>query len=315
MTPFTLRPSTFADYPALSELLKAAGNIHALSAAGLENMVRGVLAHPAKPHFFELVAEDAGRLVGVLTVWQNGGRFDPDRYEADVTVHPDVQGRGTGLRLAREAEAHLRARRARAVISGTYATDTRGLAFLARQGFTEQFRYLDNVLDLRDWDAEKWPLPTLPDGLRILTLDGLIRERGEDAAWHAFYDAFYDAFGEAREDVPSQLPASPMIYEVFRRRAEAPGYSPESVFLAVTAAGEVAALSELKTDPQDAGLLHNGLTGTRRAWRRGGLALALKLAGLHWAQERGARRIHTGNATSNAPMLANEALGFQPEKV
>ncbi|MFC6592304.1 GNAT family N-acetyltransferase [Deinococcus lacus] len=226
------------------------------------------------------MAEDAGQVVGVLTVWQNGGRFDPRRYEAAVTVHPDRQGGGLGRELAARGLAHLRGRQAREIVAGADETDARSLDFLGRQGFTEQFRYFDNVLDLREWDAARWPIPPLPDGVRLLTLADLIHEQGEDAAWHAFHAAF----AEARQDVPSQMPPSPTLYEVFRRRAEAPGYSPHTVFLAVTDAGEVAALTELKTDPQDAALLHIGLTGTRRAWRRRGLAQAVKLAGLHWAR-------------------------------
>ena len=57
----------------------------------------------------------------------------------------------------------------------------------------------------------------------------------------------------------------------------------------------------------------NWLTGTRRAYRGRGLALAVKLASIHWAAENGITRMLTFNDETNAPMLAiNRRLGYKP---
>jgi GNAT superfamily N-acetyltransferase len=58
-------------------------------------------------------------------------------------------------------------------------------------------------------------------------------------------------------------------------------------------------------------MLRTGLTGVRRAYRRRGLALALKVRSLAFAKEQGYRRVITENESNNRGMLhINEELGF-----
>jgi len=87
-------------------------------------------------------------------------------------------------------------------------------------------------------------------------------------------------------------------------------YLPEGHFVAIDkSTGQYVALSTLwKTDGD---YLQTDLTGTRRAYRRKGLALAPKLKAIRFAQAYGTKEIRTGNETGNRAMLAiNEALGF-----
>ncbi|MCD0170513.1 GNAT family N-acetyltransferase, partial [Deinococcus sp. 23YEL01] len=148
-----------------------------------------------------------------------------------------------------------------------------------------------------------------PAGVRAVTYADLCAQLGEDAA----RDAYYRGFQQARADVPRTAPATPVTPEDFRQRLQAPHFLPGGVLLAVTESGEVAALSELELEDGDPHRLNTGLTGTARAWRRQGLALALKLRALDLARDLGAREVWTGNATTNAPMLAlNDRLGFRP---
>ncbi len=126
--------------------------------------------------------------------------------------------------------------------------------------------------------------------------------------------AVYDLWSEVRQDVPRPKPATPMPYEQFASRfQDRHSLLPEGFLLARhEESGTFAGLSELWRS--DGPHLYTGLTGVRRAHRRHGLALSLKLAALRVAAALNAPEIRTENASSNAGMLAlNDALGFRRE--
>ena len=51
----------------------------------------------------------------------------------------------------------------------------------------------------------------------------------------------------------------------------------------------------------------------RRAWRRRGIARALKSAEIAWAVQRGYERLETANELRNAPIRRlNERFGYRP---
>ena len=53
------------------------------------------------------------------------------------------------------------------------------------------------------------------------------------------------------------------------------------------------------------------LLGVRRAYRRRGIATALKVRGILWAKNHGFQGVRTDTDTTNAPMIAiNDRLGF-----
>ena len=57
----------------------------------------------------------------------------------------------------------------------------------------------------------------------------------------------------------------------------------------------------------------NHLTAVARAWRRRGVARALKADQLAWAKEHGFEQLQTRNEQRNEPMRRlNEELGYEP---
>ena len=59
---------------------------------------------------------------------------------------------------------------------------------------------------------------------------------------------------------------------------------------------------------------HHSLTGVKRAWRRRGLATALKRALIAAAADHGIEHLTTGSEERNTPMRRlNEKLGYRPD--
>ena len=98
-----------------------------------------------------------------------------------------------------------------------------------------------------------------------------------------------------------------------KRVRDNPNLIPEAYAVGVDeATGEYVGVSNLWRLQGEEDALETGLTGVRRAYRRRGVALAMKLRSLRWAKEQGYRLVKTWNATNNEGMLAiNEALGFE----
>ena len=99
-------------------------------------------------------------------------------------------------------------------------------------------------------------------------------------------------------------------YSVFVERIYQPSYRrhADSQFLAAFE-GAWVGLSSFAVKPGGEGMF--GLTAVTRAHRGKGLARALKVEALSYAQRRGIKRVTTENHPKNTPILRlNRALGF-----
>lgn len=303
-----VRQANAADYPAT---LAVHNNVFPDQAKTLEDhlhFLAQLKENPLRPHVQDWIAEAGGLVVGTARLWQAPWMFHPDRYHLELMVLPGFRRRGIGGALFATVWQHGQGRGAKEVLAGAKETESHALAMLERRGFSEVMRFFDNVLRLDGFESERWQTQMqLPEGVRALTLTELLAEWGEEAAWRAHYDCY----AEARLDVPRTAPPSEAVFEEFLKYRDQPKFFPAGMWLAVTGAGEVVAMSELWRDLTNPERLNTGLTGTRRAYRRRGLGLALKLRGMAQARQEGIREIWTNNASNNVPMLAlNDRLGF-----
>ncbi len=304
-TCFTIRPFTAHDYPAYVAAVNAVFPDYATSVAALRF---GDEHRDPKCRQGRFVAEVAGAIVGVGSYDQWPGMYHPRKFAIDVTVRPAWQGQGLGSALYARVLSALEPFAPLAVHSQGRADLERGIRFLQARGFVEGMRSWESHLAVAAFD----PAPFAGALARMAASGITIRTIPELAGDPARDRKLYELDQELFADVPSPEPHTPVPFEQFvARRLGDPDMLPDAYSIALDdATGEYAGMGQLwRSSTGDD--LYNGLTAVRRAYRRRGIALALKLRGIAYAQQIGAPTIKTWNETNNQGMLAiNAALGF-----
>ena len=303
-----IRPFEERDYPAIAEVLKAAWPDEAHSEASL----REYDVHAPQIKWGRFVAELDHQLVGVGEYTQFEGMYHPQKFGVWVTIKPPYRGQGIGKALYGAVLEALKPHNPISILSSTREDQPHALAWLHKLGFTEKMKYWESRLDVPAFDFGPWVG-------KIEAVEALgfgIKSLKELEADLEHKQKLYDLWLEARLDVPRPDELSVVSFEEYCKWVfDSHYYLPEGHFVAIDqSTGQYVALSTLwKTDGN---YLRTGLTGTRRAFRRKGLALALKLKAIAFARAYGAQEIRTGNEAGNRAMLSiNEALGFVKQPV
>ncbi len=247
------------------------------------------------------------QVVGHMSIAVDTWLRAPGRHEVAVFVHPQFQGEGFGRRLfdqgLQEARRH---RDLRELVAVTRQDAPRGVRFLEDRGFT---LYKTTCLSaLRVTGFELRPRlharqQVLDQGVRIVTLGSLTRET----------DDWFPQYHRMCRDFLADLvyPPTPLSLEEHRRAYEADPFDLELAFVALVG-GEWAAYTQLSQSRADPGLYWTQLTGTRRRFRRMGLASVLKTTAIETVQARHGHTIRTDNDRRNPMYGINVQFGFQP---
>lgn len=123
--------------------------------------------------------------------------------------------------------------------------------------------------------------------------------------------ALCDVDNASASTTPSAEEWKPMPFEEWRRYVlEGPGFTPDAFFVALDGDRPVG-LAFLER--RAGGYADNGYTGVHPDYQGRGIARALKLRTVEWAQAHDIEYIATGNDVNNKPMLAiNVDLGYEP---
>lgn len=253
------------------------------------------------------VVEEDGRLIAWSEYLQIAGTGGQAEFSLDLGVDPAYQGAGLGHRLYQMLMDALVALRPAALYADTRENRPLAVSFLERRGFVEVMRLRESYLDLLTYEPGRHA-----GAIRRLLDQGIHICSARDLAGHPDWARhLYDLDQEVKADIPAATPFVRDPFETWVTRFTAsPGYLPDGYLVAQD--GERCVGQTVLWRDGVHGHLSTGTTGVLRAYRRRGIALALKAASLQFAQNAGFVAVRTHNATRNDGMLAiNDRLGFQ----
>jgi GNAT superfamily N-acetyltransferase len=236
----------------------------------------------------------AGSAVGAIFPQRAGRVF------TIITVLPAHRRRGAGSALYRAISAWAAERGLTGIEVPVLDNDPESLAFAHRRGFTEERREVGIVLRL----AGIAPPPVeAPPGVEIVTW----AERPELAR------GMYEVALEAEPDIPgSEDDEMEPFDDWLAHDMRGAGDRPEATFVAV-AGREVVGYAKFALSEARPTVAHHDLSAVRRAWRRRGVARALKAAQINWALAHGYTELHTRNEERNEPIRRlNAQFGYRP---
>jgi GNAT superfamily N-acetyltransferase len=248
-----------------------------------------------------LLASDGTDDVGVA-IGVGGWHEPPGVARMELGVVREARGHGVGSALLASLGPWGAALGYRELVGSVQAADAASLAWTERRGFFEVGRNTRLVLDLAGLEA---PEGAPPAGIEIVTW----AERPELAR------GIYTVACEAYADVPDAEDdeAMPSFEEWLSIDMQGASDRPEATFVAL-AGSEVVGYAKLHLSPALPDVGSHDMTGVLRAWRRRGIAGALKRAEIAWAKQNGFTKLRTAPEERNeASRQLNERYGYLPE--
>lgn len=257
------------------------------------------------------VVEQEGMVIATASYCETHWSYRPGKYAIDIAVHPDHQNQGIGGRIY----AYILAEMAdlpqppQILTSLSQEDKAASLYFLGKRGFATTMRFPRSVLAVTEFDPT--PFAGAVDraqarGIEIATLAQL-QTRDPDWQEHVWE---LDCTCTLDEPLPDTFSA-PTLEQYIKEEMGTPSFMPEAWFMALDGERYVG-MAVLYKDMANPKRLQAGFTGVRREYRRHGIATALKLRTIAFAQAYGATEIDTGNQEDNPMFQINLRLGFQP---
>ena len=268
-------------------------------------------AWPTDYFFQRLIAERDGVIIATASYCETHWSYRPGKYDVRIEVHPNHQGEGIGGAIYDHITEALVTLPEPPQILTSLSQEDRPAAihFLTTRGFVQTMRFPSSVLQVQHFD----PTPftgavdkVMARGISIVTLAEL-QQREPD--WQA---KIWELDCTCTQDEP--LPDTftpPTLEQYVKDEFGTPGFLPEAWFLALDGENYVG-MAVLYKDIGNPQQLQAGFTAVRRDYRRQGIATALKLQTIAFAQTYGAKRIITDNEEHNPMFQINLSLGFVP---
>jgi GNAT superfamily N-acetyltransferase len=251
---------------------------------------------------YVVIDDEMNQIVGYGAIEQQGP--GPTRLHLYLMVYPVMLHQGVGEMLYQRLLHNARSLRATSLWMREYQQDTELINFMIARGFVQTQLIWDLRLSLTRTSVVGRLLPTLEEvAARGIVIASLAEERLRDPN---LTQRLHELFNTAQADIYQPLP-----YDLFRQRLESPNTVAQGFFIARD--GErLIGLSALERMEGQASQAVQWWTAVLPAYRRQGIATALRLCTIDAAQRQGFQTLITYTEHTDPLMLAlNEKLGFR----
>jgi len=237
--------------------------------------------------------------------------FHPQKFMLSIRVLPDYRRQGIGTNLYKHILEQLEPLNPKFLKAFIDDDGKGGLEFARKLGFTEEARYWESRLAVLTFDASPYKgleAHVNAQGIKLVALTELMKS-------HADYKRrIFELDWECTQDEPQpDAPTKPEYEPWIKHQFENPNFTPEA-FLVAVQGDDWLGFNELSVNKETDGGLRNGFTALKRSARGKGVATALKVKNIIWAQGQGFKEIRTGNNSLNEAMLKiNTKLGFKKQ--
>ena len=302
-----IRDFASEDYPALVAIHNSQNIIWPERPRSPEAWAEAERNRSPKSKFQRWVAVKDGRVVGFASYAQNPWNYPPQSFYINVEVLPEYQRRGIGSALYQQVMEGMQEFHPPALRADAFTNLPQGFAFLQKCGFYEAFRETPVHLDVTTFDSS--PYADLESklnaqGIFIKTVAELKSDPEHDRK-------IYELYCMVDVDVPHEGDevVNPEFDDWLGWGLNHPSVMQDAYLIAVHG-DDYVGLRELGSYSDHAVLL-GGLLGVRRDYRKRGIAMAMQLRNIAYAQEHGYRLLKDCTAIQNMPMQAMfDQLGF-----
>jgi RNA polymerase sigma factor (sigma-70 family) len=232
------------------------------------------------------------------------------KYRLFLLTDPQRLKRGVGSLLLDQLMQDLREAKAVTVSCRQYASEIELVDFLKGQGFEEFSRVLDLRLDVASVHVSSYGQLRQRIEAQGISISTFAEEHVRDPLC---VEKLYELTTLLRQDDPGRDPFVPPAYNA--REAlmwlKMPYVLPDAYFIAKHG-DEYVGVSDVSLFEAVPGGLTQGFTGVKREYRRQGLATALKVSCIAYAQSHGYRIIQSFNKPEQSAIhTLNQKLGFE----
>lgn len=202
-----IRDFLMSDLPALVAVQNAAVPMRAYSHNELENDFLKLELH-LRPTFIVALEQDV--LVGAANFHRFAGAYHPNKFGAEVFVHPDHQQRGVGAALYDILLGKLQPLEPISLSVYVRESEPHAVAFAQKRGFGEIKRDFESLCAVQEFSSEPYT-----ELFSSLEQEGVRLVGWAEAESMERRQEFHEVFEVVRLDVPRAEPPTRLSFEFF----------------------------------------------------------------------------------------------------